>query len=333
MKICFLSLIFYFFTFNLSAGRERLDSVPLDSLKYSNPVIDENMPDPTVIQTPDGWFYVYATERSKNLPIYKSRNLVDWDFVGHAFTPSTRPDFEPKGNVWAPDVNYISGKYVMYYSMSVWGGEETCGIGIAVSDSPEGPFTDLGKLFRSNEIGVQNSIDPFYIEEHGRKYLFWGSFRGIYAIELSDDGLSIKRKAKKVHIGGRAFEGSCLYHRNGYWYFFASVGSCCEGLKSTYRLVVARSRSLFGTYTDKSGRSILDNGYETIINKSEFFVGNGHCSEIVKDKSGSDWVFYHAFRTDNPRGRRLMLDQLIWIDDWPSISGGIPSESAFRPDF
>ena len=47
----------------------------------------------------------------------------------------------------------------------------TCGIGCAVADSPAGPFTNQGKLFRSNEIGVQNSIDPFYIEENGEKYL------------------------------------------------------------------------------------------------------------------------------------------------------------------
>ncbi|HCF80558.1 MAG TPA: arabinan endo-1,5-alpha-L-arabinosidase, partial [Porphyromonadaceae bacterium] len=56
-------------------------------------------------------------------------------------------------------------------SMSVWGGEWTCGIGVATSDKPEGPFTDHGKLFRSNEIDVQNSIDPFYIEENAKKYL------------------------------------------------------------------------------------------------------------------------------------------------------------------
>ncbi len=58
---------------------------------------------------------------------------------------------------------------VMYYSMSVWGGEWTCGIGVATSDNPAGRFTDQGKLFRSNEIDVQNSIDPFYIDDNGAK--------------------------------------------------------------------------------------------------------------------------------------------------------------------
>lgn len=80
----------------------------------------------------------------------------------------------------------------MYYSLSKWGGGATCGIGVSVSDKPEGPFTDQGKLFRSNEIDVHNSIDPFYIEDNGKKYLFWGSWYGIWGIELTEDGLGLK---------------------------------------------------------------------------------------------------------------------------------------------
>ena len=136
--------------------------------QYSNPVIDRSLPDPTIMQTEDGTFYVYATENIRNVPIYRSQNLVDWEFVGTAFTDETRPDFEPKGRIWAPDINRIGNKYVLYYSMSVWGGEWTCGIGVASADSPEGPFTDHGMLFRSNGIGVQNSIDPFYINDNGK---------------------------------------------------------------------------------------------------------------------------------------------------------------------
>jgi DNA-binding response OmpR family regulator len=71
----------------------------------------------------------------------------------------------PNGNIWAPDINMIGDKYVMYYSKSAWGGEWECGIGVATATKPQGPFTDEGKLFISSEIGVQNSIDPFYIEE------------------------------------------------------------------------------------------------------------------------------------------------------------------------
>lgn len=300
---------------------------------YNNPIINRSLPDPTIIEAENGSFYLYATEDIRNVPIYKSDDLVNWEFAGTAFTNSTRPTFEPNGGIWAPDINYIDDKYVLYYSMSVWGGEWTAGIGVATADNPEGPFTDHGKLFRSNEIGVQNSIDQFYIEEDGQKYLFWGSFRGIYSIELSDDGLSLKPEAEKQRIAGTAYEGVYIYPRNGFYYMFASIGSCCEGLNSTYTTVVTRSENLFGPYVDKQGRPMMENNHELLIRKNQQFVGTGHNSEIVQDDEGQDWFFYHAVSVARPDGRVLMMDRIHWQNDWPFVEGGTPSLSAEKPIF
>lgn len=301
--------------------------------KYSNPVIDYSLPDPSIIKGEDGYFYLYATEDIRNLPIHRSKDLVNWEFLGTAFTDENCPDFEPNGGIWAPDINKIGDKYVLYYSMSVWGGEWTCGIGCAVSDRPEGPFKDCGMMFRSNGIKVQNSIDPFYIEDNGHKYLFWGSFRGIYAIELSEDGLSLKSGSSPVQIAGTAYEGTYIHKRGGYYYMFASIGSCCEGLKSTYTTVVGRSTSLFGPYLDKKGQSMMDNHHEILIHKNDSFVGTGHNSEIVSDNAGTDWLFYHAVSVANPDGRVLMLDKIDWIDGWPSVEGNSPSVKSEKPRF
>lgn len=301
--------------------------------KYSNPVIDYSLPDPSIIKGEDGYFYLYATEDIRNLPIHRSKDLVNWEFLGTAFTDENRPNFEPNGGIWAPDINKIGDKYVLYYSMSVWGGEWTCGIGCAVSDRPEGPFKDCGMMFRSNGIKVQNSIDPFYIEDNGHKYLFWGSFRGIYAIELSEDGLSLKSGSSPVQIAGTAYEGTYIHKRGGYYYMFASIGSCCEGLKSTYTTVVGRSTSLFGPYLDKKGQSMMDNHHEILIHKNDSFVGTGHNSEIVSDNAGTDWLFYHAVSVANPDGRVLMLDKIDWIDGWPSVEGNSPSVKSEKPRF
>lgn len=70
---------------------------------YRNPVIDYSLPDPTIIKADDGYFYLYATEDIRNTPIHRSRNLVDWEEIGTAFTEETRPTFEPKGGLWAPE--------------------------------------------------------------------------------------------------------------------------------------------------------------------------------------------------------------------------------------
>lgn len=309
------------------------DSSPAEEKTYKNPVVSRSLPDPTIIRGGDGLFYLYATENIRNVPIYVSPDLVNWEFSGTAFTDETRPDFEPKGGIWAPDINYINGQYVLYYSMSVWGGEWTCGIGVAVADNPQGPFTDKGKLFRSNEIGVQNSIDPFYIEDGGRKYLFWGSFRGIYAVELADDGLSIREGAEKRQVAGTAYEGVYILKKDGEYFFFASIGSCCEGVNSTYTTVVGKSGNLFGPYLNKKGESMSDNRHEVLIRGNERFAGTGHNSEIVVDDAGNYWMFYHAVDRQNPGGRRLMLDQIQWKNGWPYVERSAPNNEWKAPVF
>ena len=300
---------------------------------YTNPVAPQSLPDPTVIRDDNGTWWLYATENIRNVPIFRSRDLVSWEFTGTAFTNDTRPTFEPRGGIWAPDINRIDGRWVLYYSMSVWGGEETCGIGVATADSPAGPFTDHGAMFRSGDIGVRNSIDPFYIEDGGRKYLFWGSFSGLFAVELSDDGLSVKPGAEKVQVAGRAFEGVCIHPHDGRYYMFASVGSCCEGLRSTYRLVVGRADSLLEPYVSSDGTPMLDNSYDLVVGSNERFVGNGHCSELVRDDAGVDWILFHGFDASKEKpDRQLFLERVDWVDGWPVVgTDRSPRASAPRP--
>lgn len=297
---------------------------------YHNPVINSDAPDPTVIRAQDGYFYLYHT----GVGIHRSENLADWTYLGNAFSTEGRPDWELGGGIWAPDINYINGQYVMYYSLSVWGGEWTCGIGIATSDKPEGPFTDRGKLFRSNEIGVQNSIDPFYIEDNGKKYLFWGSFRSIYGIELTDDGLALEEGAVNQHVAGIWYEGVYIHKRGNYYYMFASIGSCCEGFNSTYTTVVGRSTNLFGPYVNKSGGRMLDNRHEIIIRGNDHFKGTGHNSEIITDDNGNDWIFYHAYKVGDSSSHRVaMMDKVTWVNDWPVVQNGVPSSESDIPVF
>lgn len=326
-KLLFLGLV-VLLTANLQAQK-----------KYQNPVIDRSLPDPTVIRVKEGRstvYYLYATEDIHNVPIYASRNLINWNYVGTCFTDETRPQMVPGGGIWAPDINKIGNKYVLYYSKSTWGGEWECGIGVAVATSPKGPFIDKGKLFISSEIGVQNSIDPFFIEEEdGSKYLFWGSFRGIYGIELSDDGLSVKEGAEKVQISAGMTEATYIHKHDGYYYLIGSAGSCCEGINSSYRLVVARSRNLFGPYKGKTGVLAMNDGFSPLLNKSAEVVGPGHCSEIVQDDAGQDWILYHGFDASDPdAGRKVYMDRIVWLPTgWPSIRNSKPSVEADAPLF
>ena len=168
---------------------------------YINPVFTPVLADPSIVEY-NGYFYAYGTEDDWGseggyhlVPVIRSKDLVNWEFVRDAF--DVKPNWK-EGGIWAPDVTLINGQFVMYYSFSLWG-DPNPGIGVATSPTPEGPYTDLGKLFDSDEIGVANSIDAFYIENNGNKYLFWGSFQGIYSIRLGADGISTI--GDKIQIG------------------------------------------------------------------------------------------------------------------------------------
>ena len=284
------------------------------------PVIDMSAPDPTVIRAEDGTFYLYATEDMRNVPIFHSANLVDWKLVGTAFIDNSRPKWLPKGGIWAPDIQRVGGKYHLYYAKSVWGGEWDAGIGVAVSNNPAGPFVDRGCMFTSKQIGIQNCIDPFYIEDGGKKYLFFGSFHGIYGVELTADGLHVKQGAKPREVAGTFMEATYIRRRGGYYYLFGSTGTCCEGARSTYRITIGRSKSLFGPYVDKAGQRLLDNHYNILLDKDDSVLGPGHNTGLITDDAGNDYMFYHGFKASDPdAGRVVWLSRIVWADGWPSV--------------
>lgn len=312
---------------------------------YENPVYDHNFPDPSVVKGDDGWFYAYATQSRdssglKYIPIIKSRDLVNWVGAGQAFRE--RPGWKEKGGLWAPDVSKYKGRYYMFYSVSVWG-DKNPGIGHAVSDTPEGPFTDLGKFFLSEEIGVQNSIDPYFIEDaDGKCYLFWGSFHGIYGIEIEWVNDRFVLKGDKFQIAGTGYEATYIHKRNNYYYFFGSIGSCCDGLNSKYHVKVARSVNIRGPYLDSLNNDIIQN--RPILGKlalkaNDQFVGPGHNSEIIADDEGADWILYHAIDVDMPeidgKGTRrpMLLDRVTWDNGWPVIGNASPPLRAESPVF
>ena len=315
--------------------------------KYSNPVYGSDFPDPTVQRALDGTFYAYAT----GCKCKKSTDLVRWtDVSGVISRPtwndSTYTDDDGKRktdnySLWAADVNYIDGKYVCYYASALWGNGSRTGIGVAVGDTPT-KFTDKGKLFRSTEIGVKNSIDPCYVEEFDKKYIVWGSVNDICIAELTDDGLAIKnfspinnpqpngswkRHAGVTKLAGGAFEGAMIYKRGKYYYLFCSVGSCCNGENSTYKTVVGRSTKLMGPYTNKQGGQMVSDNYTTIISGNDRWKGPGHNSEIITDDEGQTWLLYHSYdKNNNFNGRLMLLDKITWDkNDWPVINDGHPS--------
>ena len=322
-------------------GTYELQSTGAGAATYQNPIFEPDVADPTVIRGGDGLFYAYGTENTWTdgvhhlVPVLKSKNLVQWQFVKDAFT--TRPTWKSAGGIWAPDVTYVNSRYYMFYSVSTWG-DANPGIGLAISNTPAGPFIDQGKIFDSSSIGVNNSIDPFFFQTGSgttlKSYLFWGSFSGIYGIELAADFKSTV--GSKFKIAGNAFEASYIREKDGKFYFFGSSGSCCDGVNSQYRVNVAVATSLQGPYLDKAGNAILYDGQfgTTFLSGSQAlgWVGPGHNSKIVTDDAGNDYFLYHAIDVNKPTlpggatRRPLLMDKITWLNGWPEIPGGVPSK-------
>ena len=316
-------------------------------MTYTNPVITfSSVADPTVIRTDEG-FYLYATQTNSYwIPIYFSKDLVNWEFKRSAFRKATRPteDVLPGGGAfWAPEIRYINGKYVLYFSWAKWGDGSISYTAVATSDSPVGDFLNAKPLLITDDFG-SNCIDQFYYEEDGKKYMFVGSFNGIYVTELTDDGLSVKRGADgkpvlKKQVCGRAFEGTNIYKKGEYYYLFASINNCCpnNGMDSKYKVVVGRSENLLGPYVDRKGKDMLDNSWELVLEgDGETFFGPGHNSIIIPDDAGTDWMIYHSYVKENGTvgGRLGMLDRIVWsADGWPTIKKCVPSKGDLLPVF
>lgn len=316
-------------------------------MTYTNPVITfSSAADPTVIRTDEG-FYLYATQTNSYwIPIYFSKDLVNWEFKRSAFRKATRPteDVLPGGGAfWAPEIRYINGKYVLYFSWAKWGDGSISYTAVATSDSPVGDFLNAKPLLITDDFG-SNCIDQFYYEEDSKKYMFVGSFNGIYVTELTDDGLSVKRGADgkpvlKKQVCGRAFEGTNIYKKGKYYYLFASINNCCpnNGMDSKYKVVVGRSENLLGPYVDRKGKDMLDNSWELVLEgDGETFFGPGHNSIIIPDDAGTDWMIYHSYVKENGAvgGRLGMLDRVVWsADGWPTIRKCVPSKGDLLPVF
>jgi arabinan endo-1,5-alpha-L-arabinosidase len=340
-----------------------------EETKYTNPVYAPVFADPCVIRH-EGVYYAYATEdygewkkdddplnnvsNTQCVPILSSLDLVTWRFEGAAFKGLTRPSWgAPGGFVWAPDVVKLGEKFVMYYSISVWG-DENPGIGVAVADHPAGPWTDRGKLFTSQEIGVDNSIDPaVFLGQDGRLYMIWGSFRGLFGVELTADGTGLKNGLEYAGdnktlvagiIGGwngNTYEAPYVLYKDGYYYLFVSSGTCCNGFNSTYHVRVGRSKDPLGPYADHDGNDMraANRGF-LVVDKSDDFVGVGH-NAVIGDDGGGYFMLYHGLDKSKPipgygqnqNARALLIDKLEFnAAGWPEVKGKVAGKAGMiRP--
>jgi len=273
---------------------------------YKNPVLNADYSDPDAIRVGDDFYMIASSfDAVPGLPILHSRDLVNWEIIGHAL--KRQPPFEhfektQHGNgVWAPSIRYRNGEFYIYYP------DPDFGIYLTKAKTVTGEWSAPTLVAAGKGL-----IDPCpFWDEDGKAYLAYayaGSRAGIKSVlavmPLNADGSKATTTGRIVYDGHEldpTIEGPKVYKRNGYYYLFAPAG----GVSTGWQLIL-RSKNIYGPYERKVA---MDQGKST--------VNGPHQGAWVNTQTGEDW-FLH-FQDKDAYGRVVHLQPMKWINNWPVI--------------
>ena len=283
-----------------------------------NPVLPGDRPDPSIIKIGNMyWATATSNEWSPLFPIFKSKDMVNWELVNYVF-PKGAPKWA-SNNFWAPELSYDAKqkRVYLYYTARVKESNRLA-CAVAVADSPMGEFKDLGPLV-AQEPG---SIDAFEMrDENGKLYLLWkedGNSMGlpthIWAQEMTEDRTRLIGEMHSLFYNDTPWEeglveGICVIQRGGYFYALYSAASCCDK-QCNYKTGVARSKTLLGKWEKYEKNPIL------VDNADWKCPGHG----TLVERDGKQYYLYHAYNRIGSVyvGRQGILEELFWgKDGWP----------------
>ena len=268
----------------------------------ANPLF--NGADPAILME-NGIAYIYPTSGYyRHTFVYTSTDLVNWTQHGPILN-FDEIEWMPDGkNCWAPGIFKKNDKYYLYYSA----GPKPSYIGVAVADSPVGPFTDSGAaLIADNGDSSFEAIDPMAFEDPktGKVYLFFGGSAGskLKMYELNSDLISLKSEIS-VPTPENFTEGAFMHYRNGFYYITYSHGSYNN---SSYSLHYSASKSITGPWTYLG----------PILESDTWFKGPGHHSLFYNGATDEWYVCYHRWNERFDSGsysgsRSVCIDKLYY---------------------
>ena len=267
--------------------------------------------DPSTIAECDGKYYTFGTGGG---------GLISED----GWTWNSGAD-RPGGGA-APDVMKIGDRYLCIYGATGGGlGGGHAGRILTMWNktldpkSPDFKWTEAVEVCASDGMEDQDAIDPGMLLDPttGRLWVSYGTYFGtIRLIELDPKtGFRVKgNKEKDIAID---CEASDLIYRNGWYYLLGTHGTCCDGVNSTYNIVVGRSRSVEGPYLDNVNRDMFHGGGRLVIAAGDRKAGAGHFGRTIIDE-GVEVMSFH-WEADFDQGGRsvLAIHPLLWKNDWP----------------
>ena len=304
-------------------GIEHQRQADLGDGTFLNPVLAGDRPDPSVLKDGDDYYLTLSSFTAyPGLPVWHSRDLINWQPIGHAITKNV-------GSIWAPDLVKHQGRYYIYFPARVGGTESPRRSNFVVwADDIRGPWSE------PIDIGLPGHIDPGHaVGEDGKRYLFLSA--GDY-VQLADDGLSTVGEVKHVYDGlrypeswdveGYAQEGPKITFRNGWYYMITAVGGTA-GPPTGHMVIVARSRSIHGPWKHAPNNPVV-----RTTSRDQYWSSRGHAT-LVEDAAGQWWMIYHGYEHGFwTLGRQALLDPIEWTEDgWFVAKGGDLSQPLRKP--
>lgn len=269
---------------------------------YNNPILPGYHADPEILYSnKTGKFYIYSTTDGHKhwggwkFNVFSSDNLIDWTDEGTMLDVKSDQVKWAKGSAWAPCIEEKkqkdgSYKYYFYYSADAGKRKE---IGVAIADSPTGPFTDFGKPIISDSPvghGQQIDVDVFTDPKSKKSYIYWGN--GYMAgAELNEDMTSLKENTITVMTpkGGTlkdyAYrEAPYVFYRKGIYYFLWSVDDTGS---PNYHVAYGTSKSPLGPITVAKDPIVIKQDPENKI------YGTAHNSILQIPGKDQWYIVYH----------------------------------------
>jgi beta-xylosidase len=312
-------------TYTVTAADGTTRRWTVEAVPTGSPVLPGLNADPDVHYL-NGEYWIYPTTDGFNgwsgtrFKAYSSKDLVHWKDHGVILDLGADVSWADK-YAWAPAIAEKNGKYYFYFCAEQQ-------IGVAVADSPAGPFKDaLGKPLVAKGGALKGQmIDPaVFTDDDGTSYLYWGNGHG-YVVPLNDDMTSYDAAAVKDITPDNFREGSFVIKRNGTYYFMWSED---DTRSENYHVAYATGPSPLGPWTKKG----------TILSKRPEYgiLATGHHS-VVNVPGTDDWyIVYHRFALNGPgksggdgMHRETTVDRMEFAADG-SIEPVVPTLEGIRP--
>ena len=252
-----------------------------------------------------------------------------WNWYGGAVRP---------GGGAAPDAMKIGDRYLIAYSATGGGlGGGHAGRVLTMWNktldptSPDFAYTEAIEIASSEVDEDCDAIDAglFMDPETGRLWCTYGTYFGFIRIVELDPRTGARVEGNEPVNIAIDCEATTIIYRNGWYYLLGTHGTCCDGVNSTYNIVVGRSRSVTGPFIDNVGRDMLAGGGKMVIDGEDRQFGAGHFGRYIEDNGVEKMSFHWEADLDRSGRSVLAIRPLVWVNDWP-VAGDAFKEGTYE---